>query len=124
MGSSVACADGVAVVLKNTAVKIKKKVVEAGRILAVELVFNGFHFKLIHVYAPTNQNERTTFFPKLRPVLLGNLPVVMAGDFNCALRDENRSWRRRDRSSWELALVISDHSLTDAGRDLVRATGG
>ncbi|MGH0122232.1 UNVERIFIED_CONTAM: hypothetical protein FKN15_017556 [Acipenser sinensis] len=55
----------------------------------------------------------------LRPLLLGNVPVIMSGDFNCALRDVDQSSPCNDRSSRVLSSVISDFSLCDAGKDLV-----
>ncbi|KAJ7988603.1 hypothetical protein DPEC_G00325260 [Dallia pectoralis] len=63
--------------------------------------------------------ERLSFIRKLRPVLLGYLPVVVAGDFNCALRDVDRSRPRNDCSSRELIDIINEYQLQDLGRDLV-----
>ncbi|KAJ7999905.1 hypothetical protein DPEC_G00199260 [Dallia pectoralis] len=52
-------------------------------------------------------------------ILMTNPYILSApgggGDFNCALRDEDRSKQRRDRSSKELQAIIDDFSLTDVG---------
>ncbi|XP_034150716.1 uncharacterized protein LOC117594982 [Esox lucius] len=86
------------------------------------------HHSTVH---PKNQHQHTTQkhplyrnYPlhqkqKLRPALLGNLPVIVAGDFNCALRDLDRSRPRNDGSSRELIAIINEHQLQDLGRDLV-----
>lgn len=119
-GSNIARADGVAILLRNPNIKIiSTSTPVPGRLITATLKVNNSIVKIINVYAPTNQQERLTFFSKLRPVLLGNLPVVVAGDFNCALREEDRSRPRNDRSSRELASIIDEFALTDAGRDLV-----
>ncbi|XP_035288230.1 uncharacterized protein LOC118235201 isoform X2 [Anguilla anguilla] len=43
------------------------------------------------------------------------MAVVMGEDFNCTLRDEDRSKPRKDRSSDELRSILGDFFLHDAG---------
>ncbi|XP_066564894.1 uncharacterized protein LOC136753021 [Amia ocellicauda] len=74
---------------------------------------------MVNVYAHTSQRERVLFLPQLRPLLFGTLPVIISGDFNCALRDVDQSKPRNDRSSRDLAAFVEDIELCDAGRDLV-----
>ena len=42
-------------------------------------------------------------------------PTPVGGDFNCTLRDEDRSKPRRDRSTTTLQAIINDFSLVDVG---------
>ncbi|KAJ7988617.1 hypothetical protein DPEC_G00311070 [Dallia pectoralis] len=119
-GSNVDRADGVAILLKNPNIHFTKiTYTDPGRLIVAEISYHNTKVKLINVYAPTNQQERLSFIRKLRPVLLGYLPVVVAGDFNCALRDVDRSRPRNDCSSRELIDIINEYQLQDLGRDLV-----
>ncbi|XP_066554865.1 uncharacterized protein LOC136744565 [Amia ocellicauda] len=119
-GSNVSRADGIAVLLKNPFIEVKAfKVIEAGRLASLDFKYKGAVLRLVNVYAPTSQRERVLFLPQLRPLLIGTLPVIISGDFNCALRDVDRSKPRNDRSSRDLAAFVEDFELCDAGRDLV-----
>ncbi|KAJ8015985.1 hypothetical protein DPEC_G00002400 [Dallia pectoralis] len=115
-GSNIARADGVGILMTNPYIRPKaSRVVESGRILVLDLEIQGSPLRVINVYGPTNVPERVSLYRKLRSLLLVSTPVLVGGDFNCALRDENRSKPSRDRSSKELQAIIDDFSLTDVG---------
>ena len=115
-GSNIARADGVGTLIKNPFVKTTSRdIVESGRILVTDLEVGGSPLRVINVYGPTSVAERVSLFTKLTPLLHCTMPVVVGGDFNCALRDEDRSKPRRDRSSTLLRSLIDDFSLCDAG---------
>ncbi|KAJ7995658.1 hypothetical protein DPEC_G00246860 [Dallia pectoralis] len=115
-GSNIARADGVGILMTNLYIRPKaSRVVESGRILVLDLEIQGSPLRVINVYGPTNVPERVSLYRKLRFLLLVSTPVLVGGDFNCALRDEDRSKPGRDRSSNELQAIIDDFSLTDVG---------
>ena len=88
---------------------------ESGRILVTILEAGGSPLRVINVYGPTNVAERVSLFTKLTPLLQCTIPVFVGGDFNWALRDEDRSKPRRDRSGTLLRSPIEDFSICDAG---------
>ncbi|KAJ8001265.1 hypothetical protein DPEC_G00192530 [Dallia pectoralis] len=115
-GSNIARADGVGILMTNPYIRPKaSRVVESTRILVLDLEIQGSPLRVINVYGPTNVRERVSLYRKLRSLLLVSTPVLVGGDFNCALRDEDHSKPRRDRSSKELQAIIDDFSLTDVG---------
>ena len=115
-GSNIARADGVGTLIKNPFVKITShSIVESGRILVTDLEAGGSPLRVINVYGPTSVAERVSLFTKLAPLLQCTMPVVVGGDSNCVLRDEDRSKPRRDRAGTLLRSLIEDFSLCDAG---------
>lgn len=85
-GSNIARADGVDTLIKNPNVRITKSdIVESGRILVTNLDVVGSPLVVINVYGSTSVAERDSLFFKLRPFLTPKMPVVVRGDFNCAL---------------------------------------
>ncbi|KAL1021861.1 hypothetical protein UPYG_G00019010, partial [Umbra pygmaea] len=115
-GSNISRADGVGILMTNPFFRTKNiRVVESGRILVLDIEIRGSPLRIINVYGPTNVAERVSLYQKLRSLLLVYTPVLVGGDFNCALRDEDRSKPRRDRSTRELQSIIDDFSLIDAG---------
>ena len=102
-GSNITRADGVSTLIKNPFVQTTShRIVESGRILVTNLEVGGSPLRVINVYGPTNVAERVT---KLAPLLHCTMPIIVGGDFNCALRDEDRSKPRRDRSSTLQSLI-------------------
>jgi len=115
-GSNTARADGVGMLVANPFLRrTSHRVVESGRILVVDLEVRGSPLRVINIYGPTNVAERVSLYAKLRPLLMTPMPVVVGGDFNCALRDEDRSKPRKDRSTTALQDIINDFSLVDVG---------
>ena len=68
---------------------------------------------MINVYGPTSMAERVSLFTK--PLLQCTMPIVVGGDFVCALRDDDHNKPRWDRSGTLLRSLIEDFSLCDAG---------
>ncbi|KAJ8257373.1 hypothetical protein GJAV_G00184910 [Gymnothorax javanicus] len=115
-GSNLARADGVGTLTQNPFIKITgSKIIESGRILVTDISVGDSPLRLVNVYGPTNVAERVALFGKIRSIFRCTMPVVVGGDFNCALREVDRSRPRRDRSSEELRSLIEDFSLHDAG---------
>lgn len=100
------------------------RIVESGRILAVDLEVRGSPLRVINVYGPSNATERVSLYAKLRPLLMTPMPVVVGGDFNCALKDEDRSKPWKDRSTKALQDIINDFSLMDVGGTSPQHTRG
>ena len=62
-----------------------------GRILAIKLFYFDKQIQIINIYAPSgtsNRVENRIFFEKLYPYIISNIPVVLAGDFNCVENNE------------------------------------
>ena len=57
------------------------------RKLLVNVKYEGNIFTLVNVYAPTNDNDRTIFFKKLKTFVsrntLNESAILLCGDFNC-----------------------------------------
>ncbi|KAJ7993924.1 hypothetical protein DPEC_G00259730 [Dallia pectoralis] len=115
-GSNIARADGAGILMTNPYIRPKaSRIVESGRILVLDLEIQGSPLRVINVYGPTNVPESLPMpEAQVSPPRLDASPGG-GGDFNCALRDEDRSKPRRDRSSKELQAIIDDFSLTDVG---------
>jgi exonuclease III len=56
-----------------------------GRLVYIDLTIEGFKFRIISVYVPTEESERRVFLNELYPFLTCQLPIIMGGDFNCIM---------------------------------------
>ncbi|KAJ8007657.1 hypothetical protein DPEC_G00096440 [Dallia pectoralis] len=111
-GSNIAREDRVGILMTNPYIRPKtSRVLQSGRILVLDLEIQGSPLRVINVYGPTNVAERFSLYRKLRSLLLVSTPVLVGGDFNCALWDEDR----RNRSTIEFQSIIDEFSLTDVG---------
>lgn len=70
------------------------RLVDSGRILVLDLEIQSSPLMVINVYGPTNVAERESLFKQLQSLLLIS--------HTSALRDNERSRPRRDRSTQEL----------------------
>lgn len=92
-----------------------------GRLLRVDVVYNGQPLSLISVYAPTLLKDRASFFSQRLANLLPPHACIVAGDFNCILH-----WRDaplgtgegRYCGANELEDVQDSHGLVDSFRHL------
>ena len=111
-------ADGVAVLTHNSLVRVVgHTVVEPGRVLVVSLSFGGVAFRVVNVYAPALKQDRFQLLHGLSPHLLGRVPLLLVGDFNCVLGREGRrgfgSDFRLDKTSLFLNSILKDFTLVD-----------
>ena len=111
-------ADGVAVLTHNSLVRVVgHTVVEPGRVLVVSLSFGGVAFRVVNVYAPALKQDRFQLLHGLSPHLLGRVPLLLVGDFNCVLGREGcrgfGSDFRLDKTSLFLNSILKDFKLLD-----------
>jgi len=68
------------------------------------------------------KNDRYDLFKDMQSHLLGNLPLILAGDFNCVLKKEYRKRAgeefKTDKTSLFLKNIIQDFSLTDTFKSM------
>ena len=82
-GSNTARADGVGMLVANPFLRqTSHRVVESGRILAVDLEVRGSPLRVINIYGPTNVAERVSLYAKLRPLLMTPLPMIDLQTYN------------------------------------------
>lgn len=120
-GSDENKSDGVAILIKNRNLVVKgSTVVKSGRLLKVDICYMGKDCVFVNVYASPNVHERTELFNDLRGVLVRNKTVVLAGDFNCVLRKEEKApikdGFKLDKSSLVLNEIVKDFKLIDSFR--------
>ena len=59
----------------------------SGRVLSVLARLGETNYNIVIVYAPTNPNERRSFFDLLKNYFFPNSVKILAGDFNCIKSD-------------------------------------
>jgi len=92
-----------------------------GRILRVDVVFNGAPLSLVSVYAPTNGELRPGFFSEQLAGVLPAHACIIGGDFNCILSAADApfgSSPARFRGHQQLQQVMEAHCLVDTYRRL------
>lgn len=83
--------DGVAILIKNPQVLVKgSTVVRDGRALLAHLTFMGQDFNLLNIYGFNDKNDRYDLLEDLQSHMLGRVPLVLGGDFNCILSRKDR----------------------------------
>jgi hypothetical protein len=91
-GSSASC--GVAILLRDSAHVSGAHIGYQdahGRILRVDFKYAGLDMAVVNVYAPHRPEERAAFFSQELPkATLGGGLALLAGDFNCILRHEDK----------------------------------
>lgn len=110
--------DGVAILIQNPLVLVKgSTVVREGRALLVNLTFMGKDFNLLNIYGFNDKHERYDLLEELQPHMLGRVPLVVGGDFNCVLSRKDRKRARQDfkvdKTSLLLQGMVRDFKLTD-----------
>lgn len=93
-----------------------------GRLLMTKLQKGEQKFKVFCVYAPNEKEERRELFEILRLFILGTEPIIVSGDFNCSLDND----QKRDSSVGVLKDTITPINLKDlweiCGSDLSKKT--
>ncbi|KAL0150099.1 hypothetical protein M9458_054526 [Cirrhinus mrigala] len=115
--------DGVAILIGNPHILVKgNTVIKDGRAILVNLTVLDKDFNILNVYGYTGKNERYELLEDLQPHLLGRVPLVVAGDFNCVLSQKDRKRTtedfRVDKTSVLLQGLIKDFKLVDCFRTL------
>ena len=91
-GTSASC--GVAVLIRDSAHVSDAHIGYQdthGRILRVDFKYAGLDMAVVNVYAPHRPEERAAFFSHELPrAVLGAGTALLAGDFNCILRHEDK----------------------------------
>ena len=82
-----------------------------GRLIILETKVNGSHLILVNVYAPNVLSQQVQFFENVKNKLskYEDEPIIIAGDFNCALTasdkvggrpiENNKKCHRQNRKS-------------------------
>lgn len=110
---------GVAILLRGQSFCIQRvqRVID-GRILCVDIDFNGAKFRIINIYCPSELQERLETLQVLQPLIFCGWEVIIGGDFNCIIDKKDRLSTsvtnvRLDSSSYALSDLIKDYNLTD-----------
>ena len=115
--------DVVAILIKNPSILVKgSTVVRDGRALLAHLTFMGRDFNLLNIYGHNDKNDRYDLLEALQPHMLGRVPLVLGGDFNCVLNSSDRRGAgedfRVDKSSVLLQGLCRDFKLKDCFKTL------
>ncbi len=118
-GSNTNKADGVAILIKNPQILVKgSTVVRDGRAVLLNLSFLGRGFNVLNIYGYPEKNDRYDLFKDMQFHLLGKMPLIFAGDFNCILQRKDRKGAaedfKEDKTTILLKNIIADFRLTDA----------
>lgn len=109
----------------GTAVMVKKcskiavidcELEQNGRVACVDFMWNGDIIRVMSIYAPNECAERKLFFESsVSHFAATDGKVILAGDFNCVIRKEDRSCRKgfKDSSVRELKRLLRDNDLED-----------
>ena len=74
----------------NLELKVEKCITDKnGRYILFDLIVDESHVVLINIYAPNDVNQQISLFKGLQNLLaeFAQENIVVAGDFNCALRE-------------------------------------
>lgn len=90
-----------------------------GRCVSVLCTFlNSTAVRFCNVYSPCNPKDRTAFFQNLFLYTRGNSPLVLGGDFNCVMSDDDRSSNSTNTSTFtgrdDLSNVIVSCKMVDS----------
>ena len=84
-----------------------------GRILRIDFKYAGLDMAVINIYAPCEAAQRAAFFTNALPAaMLGGGHTLVAGDFNCVLREDDKcgsaafSHRFTGRDQLEALMVM------------------
>lgn len=99
-----------------------------GRAIMLDCMIGNERWRVITVYAPNDCSDREEFFYSIRDYVDGSSNLLLLGDFNCTIDDEDRSSGRlgKDRSVAALRSVIENCGMLDVAEhrpgDKVRYT--
>lgn len=122
-GSNQNKADGVAILIKSTQILVKgSTMLRDGRSLLANLTFLGRDFNVLNFFGNTEKNDRYSFLIDLQSHLLGKMPLIFAGNFNCVLQRKDRKGAadhfKEDKTTDLLQNIIKDFRLTDAFKSM------
>ena len=90
-----------------------------GRQMLINVDIEGKPFTIVNIYAPNEEKSRINFFQSLVDWIKAEAydinNVVLVGDLNCCLREEDRSSRTnvKDKSRNALKLLLTKLNLND-----------
>ncbi|XP_073780380.1 transposon TX1 uncharacterized 149 kDa protein [Danio rerio] len=112
--------DGVAVLINNPHILVKgSTVIRDGRAILVNLSFLDRDINVLNVYGFNDKNDRYELFEDFQPHMLGRVPFILAGDFNCVLTHKDRRRRedfKLDKTSVLMQALVRDFKLVDCFR--------
>lgn len=117
-GSNQNRSDGVAILIKNPLISVKgSTVVRDGRALLARLSFMDNIFNLLNIYGFNDKNDRYDLLEELQSHMLGRVPLVIGGDFNCVLNRKDRRGAgedfKIDKTTVLLQGIVRDFKLVD-----------
>ncbi|XP_028823024.1 uncharacterized protein LOC114779014 [Denticeps clupeoides] len=118
-GSNENKADGV--LCKNPHIEVKgSTVVRPGRVLLTHLTFLDRDFKVLNVYGFNDKDKRYNLLEDLQVHMLGRVPLMVGGDFNCVLSKTDRKGGgedfKIDKTSFLLQGIVKDFKMIDCFR--------
>ena len=106
-----------------------KHYTDDGRTLLLNVIIEGDMYTLVNVYAPNDINERSEYFTNISEWILyhsNNINnLIIAGDFNCCLLDNDRSTKTHlsDKSRKSMVNLLNKLDLSDIW-ELSNSTNG
>ena len=76
---------------ENQTFEISNEVIDSnGRCVVFEITINNTKYRIINIYAPTQECERVKFFNEMNDFMTDNndAETVIGGDYNCTLNNE------------------------------------
>lgn len=113
--------NGVAILFINKEINYPKFQTDFdGRFIYVDFELYSEKFRLLNLYAPTNENSRSNFFASIIPFLVTSNHLLILGDFNFVF-DTNidkigGNLERSTTGSKIFSSIIKKYNLVDAFR--------
>ena len=93
-----------------------------GRLLLLNLEIDKQEFTIVNVYAPNEIQDRISFLGHMKSAIdthaVNKNRLIIAGDFNCVLSENDRITRKIDKSTNILEHTIVQLNVTDIWRFL------
>ena len=93
-----------------------------GRLLLLNLEIDKQEFTIVNVYAPNEMQDRISFFKYMKSVVdthaVNKNRLIIAGDFNCVLSENDGITRKIDKSTDILEHTIVQLNVIDIWRFL------
>lgn len=104
---------GVLITIKqNRGIKICGARGKQGHFLAVECQWDSQLYKILTIYAPNDTQEHQSFFEQLIPEL-NHHHIVLYGNFNSVLQENDRASQQIDGTTDVLNCIIQDTNLSE-----------
>ena len=104
---------------KNQTFEISNEVIDSnGRLVVFDITINNAKFRIINIYAPTQEYERVNFFNEMNDFMADNNDVetIIRGDYNCTLNNEADRYNYTstiDIGQIDLKYFIENYDLED-----------